>query len=200
MTARTSTTHGRPRNAEATRQRIVAAARREFSRHGFAGARVDRIADLAGANKRMIYAYFGDKDQLYEALMERQIDEWAEAVPFTPDDLSAYATARFDYMLANPDVRRLAAWRTFDQSTPTKAERAIYQTRIDALSAAQRAGKVSAAIPAADLYAMVARLTESWLNAPPALQATARAPLGSKRLAQHRKALVEAVRRISEPR
>ena len=56
------------------------------------------------------------------------------------------------------------------------------------------------AIPAADLYAMVARLTESWLSASPALQAISRAPLGSKRLAQHRKALVEAVRRISEPR
>lgn len=200
MRARRSATKGRPRNAEATRQRLLAAAREEFSLLGFAGARVDRIADRAGANKRMIYAYFGDKDQLYEALMEREIAEWAEAVLFTPDDLGAYAAARFDYMRANPDVRRLAAWRTFERSKPTTAERAIYQTRIDALGAAQRAGKVSAAIPAADLYTMVARLTESWLNAPPALQATSRAPLGSKRLAQHRRALVEAVRRISEPR
>src|SRR5256712_2155669 len=189
MTARASTTQGRPRNAEATRQRIVAAARKEFSRHGFAGARIDRIAELAGANKRMIYAYFGDKDRLYETLMERQIDKWAEAVPFTPDDLGAYAAARFDHMRANPDVRRLAAWRTFERTKPTPAERAIYQARVDALAAAQRAGKVSTAIPAADLYAMVARLTESWLSASPALQATSRAPLGSKRLAQHRKAL-----------
>ena len=200
MATRRSTPKGRPRNAESTKQRILAAASEEFSRHGFAGARIDRIAELAGANKRMIYAYFGDKGQLYEAIMERRIAEWAEAVPFTPDDLGAYAAARFDYMRANPDVRRLAAWRTFERSKPTAAERAIYQTRIDALAAAQRAGKVSTAIPAADLYAMVARLTESWLNAPPALQATSRAPLGSKRLAQHRKALVGAVRRISEPR
>ena len=200
MTARTSTTQGRPRNAEATRQRILGAASKEFSRHGFAGARIDRIAELAGANKRMIYAYFGDKDRLYESLMERRIAEWAEAVPFTPDNLGAYAAARFDYMRANPDVRRLAAWHTFERSKPTTAERAIYQTRIDALAAAQRAGEVSPVIPAVDLYAMVARLTESWLSAAPALLATSRAPLGSKRLAQHRKALMEAVRRISESR
>ena len=198
MTARTS--QGWPRNADATKQRILAAASEEFSQHGFAGARIDRIAELAGANKRMIYAYFGDKDRLYEAVMELRIAEWAEAVPFTPDDLAAYAAARFDYMRANPEVRRLAAWRTFERSKPTTAERAVYQTRIDALAAAQRARKVSAAIPAVDLYVMVARLTESWLNAAPALQATSRAPLGSKRLAEHRKALVEAVRRLSEPR
>src|ERR1044072_1892211 len=75
-----------------------------FSEHGLAGARVDRIAELAGANKRMIYAYFGDKDRLYDALIERQIAEWAEAVPFTPDDLAAYAIGRFEYMRAHPDV------------------------------------------------------------------------------------------------
>src|SRR2546428_10987492 len=126
MTARASTTQGRPRNAESTKQRILAAASEEFSRHGFAGARIDRIAELAGANKRMIYAYFGDKDRLYESLMELRIAEWAEAVPFTPDDLGAYAAARFDYMRANPDVRRLAAWRTFERSNPTPVERAVY--------------------------------------------------------------------------
>src|SRR5258705_5604836 len=156
MATRRNSSKGRPRNAEATRQRILAAASDEFSRHGFAGARIDRVAGLAVANKRMIYAYFGGKDELYEALMERRIAEWVEAVPFTPNDLGAYAAARFDYMQAHPDVRRLAAWRTFERSKPTTAERAIYQTRIDALRAAQRAGKVSAAIPAADLYAMVA--------------------------------------------
>ena len=43
-------------------------------------------------------------------------------------------------------------------------------------------------------------LTESWLSAPLALQAVSRDPLDATRLAQHRKALVEAVRRITEPR
>ena len=73
MARRKNQSKGRPRNAEATKQRILAAASEGFSRRGFAGARIDRIAELAGANKRMIYAYFGDKGQLYVAVIERRI-------------------------------------------------------------------------------------------------------------------------------
>ena len=43
----------------------------EFSHHGLGGARVDRIAQRAGANKRMLYYYFGSKDDLFLAALER---------------------------------------------------------------------------------------------------------------------------------
>jgi TetR/AcrR family transcriptional regulator len=59
-----------PRDAEATRQRILAAAEAEFSAKGLAGARVDLIAHAADSNKRMIYYYFGNKEQLYLAVLE----------------------------------------------------------------------------------------------------------------------------------
>ena len=52
----------RTRDPAGTRARILAAATREFARHGLGGARVDRIAASADANKRMLYYYFGDKD------------------------------------------------------------------------------------------------------------------------------------------
>jgi AcrR family transcriptional regulator len=58
------------RDPEGTRARILAAATREFARVGLGGARVDRIAELAGANKRMLYYYFGDKDHLFRAVLE----------------------------------------------------------------------------------------------------------------------------------
>ncbi len=51
--------------AHATRRRILDAALHEFASKGFAGARVDEIAARADANKRMIYAYFGNKDALW---------------------------------------------------------------------------------------------------------------------------------------
>ena len=54
----------------ATRARILSAATSEFARHGFGGARVDRIAAKAGANKRMLYYYFRDKDNLFLAALE----------------------------------------------------------------------------------------------------------------------------------
>jgi len=59
-----------PRDAEATRRRILAAATEEFARFGLGGARVDRIAERAGANKRMLYYYFKDKEGLFLAALE----------------------------------------------------------------------------------------------------------------------------------
>jgi AcrR family transcriptional regulator len=56
--------------AAATRARILDAALAEFAAHGLAGARVDEIAARAGANKRMLYAYFGAKEDLWLAVLE----------------------------------------------------------------------------------------------------------------------------------
>jgi len=53
-----------------TRARILDAATVEFARHGLGGARVDRIARRAGANKRMLYYYFGSKEALFLAVLE----------------------------------------------------------------------------------------------------------------------------------
>ena len=53
-----------------TRARILSAAKAEFASHGLGGARVDRIAAEAGANKRMLYHYFGNKDELFTAVLE----------------------------------------------------------------------------------------------------------------------------------
>jgi AcrR family transcriptional regulator len=58
------------RDAHATRGRILAAATEEFARFGLGGARVDRIAERAGANKRMLYYYFKDKEGLFLAALE----------------------------------------------------------------------------------------------------------------------------------
>lgn len=58
------------RDAERTRARILEAATREFARYGLGGARVDRIAERAGANKRMLYYYFEDKEGLFLAALE----------------------------------------------------------------------------------------------------------------------------------
>jgi AcrR family transcriptional regulator len=189
---------GRPKDSAATKELLLAAATEEFSEYGLAGARIDRIAARAGANKRLLYVYFGDKDELFDAVLARQIDVLAEAVPLTPDDLAAFAAARFDYVLANPQAARLAAWRAFERAEPTDAEQRSYKAKVNAIAKAQRDGKIYGAIPAMDLFAIVLRLTESWLSAPPALRAVAgKDPLSSARLRQHRAALIDAVRRIT---
>lgn len=60
----------RARNPETTRADILNAARVEFAAAGLGGARVDKIAEKSGANKRMIYHYFGSKEDLFAAVIE----------------------------------------------------------------------------------------------------------------------------------
>jgi AcrR family transcriptional regulator len=57
------------KNAEATRARILSAAREEFAKHGFSGARIDRIAEQAKANAHLLYRYFGNKEEIYLAVL-----------------------------------------------------------------------------------------------------------------------------------
>ena len=64
------TTNGGRRDPERTHAAILAAAVDAFAAHGLGGERVDRIAARAGANKRMLYYYFGDKDGLLLAALE----------------------------------------------------------------------------------------------------------------------------------
>jgi AcrR family transcriptional regulator len=60
----------RLRDADRSQSTILAAARDEFAEHGLGGARVDRIAERAGLNKRLIYYYFEDKEKLFQAVLE----------------------------------------------------------------------------------------------------------------------------------
>ncbi len=58
------------RDPDRTKRRILEAATQDFAGRGFAGARVADIANQAGVNKRMLYHYFGDKDALFQAVLE----------------------------------------------------------------------------------------------------------------------------------
>jgi AcrR family transcriptional regulator len=65
----------RQRDAERTRAEILDIAQREFARHGYAGARVDDMAALMRTTKRMIYYYFGGKENLYVKVLEKAYSE-----------------------------------------------------------------------------------------------------------------------------
>jgi AcrR family transcriptional regulator len=201
MPATSSDAATRPRDAKATQERLLLAAADEFSEHGLAGARIDRIAERAQANKRLIYVYFGSKDELFDAVLSRSLGALTEEVPFTPEDLPGYAGALFDQLAADPQVLRLAAWRTFQREGASEAERASYAGKVRAIAAAQKAGRLDGAIPAADVLAMVMSLVTSWLTAAAALKEAGGAdPMGARRLKQHRKSLVLAVERAFAPR
>jgi TetR/AcrR family transcriptional regulator len=74
------------RDAQRTRQKLLDTATRLFAEQGFDGTRVDEIAARAGANKRMIYVYFGSKEGLYSEVLRAHFDRVFTAG--TPPDTS----------------------------------------------------------------------------------------------------------------
>lgn len=106
----------RVRNAAKTRGTILAAARAEFCERGLDGARIDAIAARAGANKRLLYHYFGNKEDLYRAVLrdayeeirggERELNLEALDPREAMDRLVRFT---FRHFLANPWFPRLLA-------------------------------------------------------------------------------------------
>ena len=100
-------TYTRP-DRDAWELALLDAAAAEFARHGIAGARVDRIAAEAPANKAQIYTWFDSKDGLFDAVFREHLDLIVELVPFDAHDLPGYATRLYDAYLRRPEVVLLA--------------------------------------------------------------------------------------------
>lgn len=107
---------GRPRsrNAEATQRRILSAAKKEFSKNGLEGARIDLIADRAQANKRMIYHYFDSKENLFRKVVEaayvdiRTAEQELDLEHLPPDEaLESLVRFTWQYYLDNPEFLSL---------------------------------------------------------------------------------------------
>ena len=77
------------RDPEATKARILAAARREFSAKGISGARVDAIAARAKVNKRMLYYYFESKEGLFREILRRRLHERTRRCAPAPSPIPA---------------------------------------------------------------------------------------------------------------
>lgn len=186
------------RRSESTRAAILAAAVAEFAERGFSGARIDRIAEAAVANKRMIYVYFDDKDGLFAQTLRHVLAALVEAVPITEDDLPGYARHLFDYLVEHPEALRLTMWRHLERPDAGPEVREVYTEKITSMRDMEASpGSSGAAIAALDLLVLVQGMTNAWLISPlDLLLADSTEPMSEPRLAAHRAALGEAVRRI----
>jgi AcrR family transcriptional regulator len=106
----------RLRDADRTRAEILEVAQAEFARRGYAGARVDEIAALMRTTKRMIYYYFGGKEQLYIAVLEkvytevRTAERALDVEHLAPTDaIRTLAELTFDHHDAHRDFIQLVA-------------------------------------------------------------------------------------------
>ncbi|GAA4227678.1 AcrR family transcriptional regulator [Streptosporangium album] len=145
----------RRRDPERTRERIMAAAKAEFSAKGFAGARVSEIAARAGVNKQLISYYFGGKEGLYHELTgdwqrrERAADvtslPLAELVPY-------YVTAT----VRDRDLARILIWEGLEDrggENPDLVE--DMRRNLEGLRERQRAGEFPEDLDPAHLLLML---------------------------------------------
>ncbi|MET8696033.1 TetR family transcriptional regulator [Streptomyces bauhiniae] len=186
-----------PPDATATKKRLLKAAYDEFAQFGLAGGRVDRIAEAAQANKRMIYVHFGNKDDLFDLVVANSLADLAQAVPFAADDLPGYAGRLFDYLLEHPQVLRLTGWAQLERPDATPAQVDAYVPKIDAIASAQQQKVVTATVAPADILALLLGLTTAWAGASPALRSLAdQPPWDRERLRIHRAAMIAAVQAL----
>lgn len=108
--------------AEITREKILSAAEEIFAEKGIWGSRVDEIAERAGVNKRMLYAYFGNKEQLYvKVLEELYLRVSAHEAKLSVENLGCIEAIPlivrhyFDFLRSNRSFVKLVMWENLNE-------------------------------------------------------------------------------------
>ena len=158
------------RDPERTKARILAAATAEFARYGLGGARVDRIAARAGANKRMLYYYFRDKDNLFLAALEaryahiRAAERALDLEHLEPRvALRRLVEFTWRYFLDHPEFLTLLNSENLHKGRHVRRSRRVPQmhstlveTLRDILKRGERAGVFRAGVDPVQLYISIA--------------------------------------------
>ncbi|MFE7967911.1 TetR/AcrR family transcriptional regulator [Streptomyces cellulosae] len=162
-------TGARTRDAARTQAEILDVATREFARAGYDGARVDEIAAQTRTTKRMIYYYFGGKEQLFTAVLERAYGVIREAEQeLDVDHLDPVAAIRrlaeltFDHHERHPDFIRLVSIENIHDAAHIASSEMLASIGSPALDVirrileeGQRTGLFRADVDAVDLHAMI---------------------------------------------
>jgi AcrR family transcriptional regulator len=168
----------RPRDSDRSRQQILDAARDEFALHGLSGARVDRIALNASVNKRLIYYYFGSKDDLFTAVLEAAYADirTAEQELHLAELPPPYAIRRlveftWNYYIEHPEFlsllnsENLHKARHLEESKQVRETNTpLIQTLEQILDRGRQAGIFRAGINPMQLYISIAALSYFYLS------------------------------------
>ena len=168
----------RLRDADRSQSTILAAARDEFAEHGLGGARVDRIAERAGLNKRLIYYYFEDKDKLFQAVLEqayRDIREQELGLRLT--ELAPATAVRrlieftWNYYLEHPEFLTLLnsanlhrARHLGESKRAREMNSPVIETLGEILERGRRAGTFRGGVDPVQLYVSIAGLAYFYLS------------------------------------
>jgi AcrR family transcriptional regulator len=121
---------------------ILEVATREFAEKGLAGARIDVIAAAMATSKRMIYYYFGSKEGLYIAVLEKEYSRIREREAnlhlddLTPEDgLRKLVGSTVDYHLGHPDFTRLVMNENIHRGVYLARSEVIHKLNVPAIEA-----------------------------------------------------------------
>jgi TetR/AcrR family transcriptional regulator len=102
---------GKQRDLNRSREKLMAAALKEFATKGFTGARTGVIARRSGVNERMIFYCFGSKEGLYRAVLAANLADRAKLMESTPeDDFTSALVKGFATSCADGDAVRIWQW------------------------------------------------------------------------------------------
>jgi len=166
------------RDPERNQERILRAATGEFARYGLGGARVDRIAERAGANKRMLYYYFGNKEDLFLAVLEaeyariRAAEQKLRLADLDPEQgIRRLVEFTWDYYLAHPEFLTLLNSENLHKGRHLKRSRNVaamhspfVATLREILERGARAGRFRNGIDPVQLYISIAGLGYFYLS------------------------------------
>lgn len=189
-----------------TRERIMAAALEEFATHGVAGARMERIARGAKANKESIYRYYGLKHELLASVLEEYLQHNGEEfVPQRNEPFDEYVASLFRLYQSNPQYLRLCLWEGLELGDTAEvaafAERqAHYQQKIDSIRQAQDAGIIDKTLDPRHLMIVLLGMANYWFAVPQIVHLLFGQEPDEAIIAEHEKFLTECCRRIIAPR
>jgi AcrR family transcriptional regulator len=175
----------RLRDADRSQSIILAAARDEFAQAGLGGARMDRIAQRAGLNKRLIYYYFEDKEKLFQAVLEQAYrDIREEEIKLHLLELEPAAAVRrlieftWDYYLAHPEFMTLLNSANLHKARHLQGSRRarelnspLVETLAAVLERGRREGAFRGGVDPVQLYVSIAGLSYFYLSNNPTLSA-----------------------------
>jgi AcrR family transcriptional regulator len=159
----------RRRDPNATRHDILTVATAEFASHGYAGARVDDIAELTQTTKRMIYYYFRSKEGLYLAVMEaayrgiRELERGLDIAGLSPmDALRRLAETTYDHHTSHRDFVRLVQIENIHRAEHLAKSTAInemgstaIETLTEVIDRGIAAGEFRSDVDALDVHAII---------------------------------------------
>ncbi|RFA10307.1 hypothetical protein B7R54_14630 [Subtercola boreus] len=183
--------------SESVKARVLDAARVEFATYGLAGARIDRIAKEASASKERLYAYFADKQALFESVLNLDTAEFFESATIDPADPSAFVGAVFDHALSTPAHHRMITWARLDGFVLNPPQGLSGPDgKLAALREAQRIGTVDPDWQPEMLMQILFSLGLAWAQSP------VRHPDEAQSLTAQtaRASAIEAARRVIAPR